>query len=239
MSKVFCLINGEKIFTDKEDVQWLYGRADREVRFDYISEKARNKNDKLVFTDDKLGNFWLKEFRMESFGLEMDKLSYLKQDVPFWEKKESPKELSSNKYTSRVSKLSRDGEKIGDYTHITLFYIGEQEHLLDVIKEILGSLINEKLEFKVHGEANFGPNKEVPVYTLEMTDKGLEEQIHILYKSMARPDKGFSEIPERISWHISKRTLSVPLSVGDTIIANQFDIKQLGPHDPCFIKELI
>lgn len=139
-------------------------------------------------------------------------------------------------YTYRISKLLRGDECIGKFAYVIVFCHDDQEEDLDVIKEYLGDFFTEKVEFVVIGEALFGKDNNIPVYTLEMKSKELETNLIECHEEIGRPDNGI--FPDKICWHVSKRNLSVDLNVGDTIIGHQFDIKQLGSHDPLYTKSL-
>lgn len=145
-------------------------------------------------------------------------------------------------YTSRFGYLTKfNGSNIGSHAHITITFLGElSDENVGVLWNELCSCITISPTFRIVGEDNFGPNKNIPVWKLQCVDnEELEHALNNFHKEFGQPDNGIK--CESISWHISKRNISsdVVISIGDIITFKKFDIKQLGPFDPIYSKELI
>lgn len=118
--------------------------------------------------------------------------------------------------------------------HITVAYLGKiTNKSLDPIREDMYSVAKTKPnpKGKIHGEDNFGPDKNIPVFLINFDDENFENLLINLWKTYnveQEHTKGL-KIP---NWHISKRSAS-KLKKNDSFEVESLFVKELGPIDPC------
>jgi hypothetical protein len=144
--------------------------------------------------------------------------------------------MSATKYTSRLGGfIDKFITPIGQHAHVTISFLDRlDEQQVKIAFAELEKIFESRtvLNFKIIGEDNFGPKKDIPVFTLQMMDKDMERLLAQFHKTFGKPDNGFyTEVP---NWHVSKRNIEKDLHVGEIITARSVDIKQLGPHDPVY-----
>lgn len=140
-------------------------------------------------------------------------------------------------FTCRLSSLcAPDGTSLGKFAHVTITFLGvaDDEMLLQIQQNIVDQSWSGPVSFTVVGYDNFGPKADIPVVLVHPDNGSVKQMLIHLHAAYGKPDYGF--YPEVPNFHVSARTLSdnISLQIGDIFLATKIDIKQLGPHDPCF-----